>query len=169
MQVARTVFEYDFDLSGAGTTNQEFNLDDLSHAGQLLFILKVTAAATDATDTVDVRIQDRGPDGIWTTRARFKAITGDLSPSTTAPEVLRLALEQSGPLSSAEEAYEPSGSAGGSSPTVIGDGVVINGPFPPLYRTSAGRGASWRAQFVVAETNAAAFTGTLYAIAKTEL
>lgn len=172
MQATRTIFEYDFSFVAATSgTAVEFDPHDLSRAKQLQLVLKVTTADTDAGDTLDVKIQSRNQAGVWNTRYRFKAITGDLSPSANSPELLHGVLESFGPLRSDEESFEPSGSAGASEPTVIGDGVAINGPFPPLYRTAAGRQATWRAMFVVTDagTQNASFAGTLYVAAVTEL
>lgn len=170
MRVTRPIFEYPFSLVAAGTTNQEFSVADLSHAYGLTMILVLTAADTEAGDTLDVKIQDRWLDGLWNTRMRFKLATGDMSPTALTPETIRLVLQNGIALAQEEQAREPSGSLGASEPVVLGDGIVVNGPFPPVYRTAAGRGASWRAQLVATESGAANinFAGTLYGMVTSE-
>jgi hypothetical protein len=120
---------------------------DLSRAKMLKFNLKVTAAATGATDILDVKVQDTADGVTWNTRVRFNGVAGNQAASVTVPFVQEAALESVIPLQSPEKVYITSGSAGG---TELAAGVVMNGPFNPPYRegvTTGTRKSSWRVVF----------------------
>jgi hypothetical protein len=133
---------------------------DLSSADSLTLRAKITKAAEDAADTLNIRLQE-SPDGgvTWNTRARLAEITGDMSPSTSAPETREAMVQQFGALADAEEALEPSGSAGG---TDLSAGTVRNGHLSPPSRTGGVRTSAWRLQVVVVDADDdAEFEGTL--------
>lgn len=158
----RKVGEYAFNTGPGGQTlNQELAPLDLSHADLISVDLVVTKADTDVADTLNVYLQDRRTGGTWNDRAALTTITGDLSPSVTAPEVYNANIQKFGTLSDDEEESELSGSAGASRLTA---GTVRNGPFPGLYRVAGydGPRASWRIQLVVVDAdNDADFEGTV--------
>lgn len=157
----RRVVRYPISLSGAGTTN--LNLDPMSYSRAVSLVgeIIITSAATAAGDTLTVRLQET-PDGVqWDTRWCHTAQVGNSGASTTAPESERVVLQCDVPLQTAERLYEPTGSAGG---TDLSAGTVRNGPLLGRRRAATAPGgglsASHRLQFVVAQTSAAAFTGT---------
>lgn len=142
---------------------------NLSWAKALICDLKITVANTDATDTLDVYIEETVDNVTWNQRGRFEQITGDMSPTTTAPEVRRLVISALPPLDTTEESYETTGSTGGTS---LSAGTVRNGPFLPPYRGDASNApqASYRARLVVTDAdNNADFEGTLTVFAVSEL
>ena len=140
---------------------------DLSTFRRLRGYVKCTKADTAAGDKLIIRLQET-LDGItWNDRAVVAAITGDQSPSVTAPETREFTLVANEPLSADEEMLEPSGSAGG---TALAEGEVRNGPFAPPYRVSTatptqnpGRYAAWRffLDFTDVTTDDADFEGTI--------
>ena len=151
MLKSRKVFSYDFNTgAGAQTITQEIELD-LSLCKCLLVELKVTKADTDAGDTLDVELQDTTDRVAWHRRIRFTAVTGDLSPSATAPIYRRATINQVIDLAATEEVYTPDGSAGA---TALIAGTVINGPFPGKV-ASAGVGVlnSWRVSLTVVDAD----------------
>ena len=170
---SRRIHRDDFTLGpGSSTSFVSLNPVDLSHARELLVEIKVTTADTDAIDTLDVRLQDCSditfaqlPTGTagWNDRARAQAFTGDMSPTTAAPEYYRLSVQQLVDIAATEEAYEPSGSAGASALTA---GSVLNGPFPGTLRGALGvkeatRIPNWRIRYQVVDAdNDASFIGT---------
>jgi len=138
------------------TTN--FDALDLSRLRSLQAQLSVSAAASSASDTLDVKIQDT-LDGTWGSRLRFLAVAGNQSASAGTPYVQRYTIENAVDLQSGERGYVPSGSASGSD---LAAGTVLNGPFPPRYRTALGPQPAWRV--VAVQTNAsgtALFTATV--------
>ena len=153
----RKVYEYDFSLSGAGTTNVELPAIDLSQMDELELEIVLATAATDAGDTLNVYLQSRGPAGIWDDRIAVAQFLG----TATDAEVRKYAVQAFGTFADTEEASEPTGSAGASHMTA---GTVKNGPFPPLYRNKGvGTETSWRLVFDVVDADAdSAFTGTVY-------
>src|SRR6185436_8425197 len=162
----RSVFEYTFSLSGAGTTNVELDPIDLSRARAIRCYLKITAAATAAGDTLAVRFQETKDGIVWDTRARHTAQVGNSAASATAPETETLVILCRGyPQQSSERVWEESGSGGG---TDLSAGTTRNGPMVPRRRSALGtaaqpRGgllASHRVQFVTVQTGTVAYTGT---------
>jgi hypothetical protein len=145
---------------GNSVSYVSLNPVDLSHARELLVEIKVTTANTDAGDSLDVRLQDcsdllaaQNPTAVpgWNDRARSQPFTGDMSPTTTAPEYYRMSIQQLVDIAATEEAYEPSGSLGGSAIPV---GSVINGPFPGTLRGRLGvkeatRIPNWRIRYEI--------------------
>ena len=157
------IMDYAFSLaaSGTATTNVLLPLLDLSHSHSLLMEFEVTSAATAASDTLEVKLQETSNGTNFNTRARSNTVAGNATVSAAAPKIERLTVEQNGPLMSTEERYEPSGSAGASEPTA---GTVINGPFPGKYRTTAtGWTPNWRISLVKTDGGGsdAAFAGTV--------
>lgn len=130
---------------------------DLSRARSLKLNLTVTAAASAANDTLDVKFQDT-IDGItWNTRARFAAVAGNQSVATQY--VRELVITQDVKLNSGEREYQTSGSQGG---TELPAGTVMDGTFYPPYRDATGRHANWRVVFTVTNNSGtASFTATL--------
>lgn len=162
----RLVHKYAFNTStliGLGSGSAQVNLDalDLSRFDELELEVVVNPPAVDADDTLTIYLQSRGRSGVWDDRIATATFTGD-QPGT---EVRKYAVQQFGTFADAEEASEPTGSAGGSRLTA---GTVKNGSFPPPYRTKgAGGGTStaWRLDFVQVDgagTDDATFTGTVY-------
>jgi hypothetical protein len=120
---------------------------DLSRANMLKFKLNVTAAATGATDFLDVKVQDTTDGVTWNTRVRFNLVAGNQAASVAAPFVQEAVLESVIPLQSPEKVFIDSGSVGG---TELNAGVVMNGPFNPPYRetvTTGTRLSAWRVVF----------------------
>jgi hypothetical protein len=160
---SRRVCKYTLD-TGPGSQTILVNLDvDMARGFAILGELLVTKSVTDAIDTLDVRLQScnsaDAANPVWNTRARFAQILGNMTTSASAPEIRDIALQKFGTLSDGEEAYEPSGSAGGSD---LAAGSVLNGPFPGPRRTSAGRQPSWRLKIDVVDADADAdFEGAI--------
>lgn len=150
---SRNVFDYAFGPLTADTT-VSMNPYDLSHAEALVCELIVSAAATAAGDILDVRIQNTFDGTYWNTVIRFDAILGNV----TEPEIRRATVNQVVDLASTEEQYETTDSTGA---TDISAGTVRNGPFPPPYKTAAGRQPNWRVFFDITSASAPSFTGTL--------
>lgn len=149
-----------------GTGNQTINteLDPLDLAGydQIRATLSVKKAVTDAVDTLDVYIQSLAQDGVtWNDRGHFGQITGADTPAAATPEVRFLNILARIPLEATEEAYESSGSVGG---TRLAAGTVRNGPFPDKFYSGGKWKANWRVQVVVAgDANADAdFEGSVW-------
>lgn len=159
MAVGYTIVAFDTGV-GSQTLNYELGQLNLGNADWMKATVKLTKADTDAGDTCDIYLQDRGPAGIWNDRIHFTQLLGTLSPTSNAPEVLEATLQQAGTLSDDEEESEPSGSAGASRLTA---GTVRNGPFPGQYYANGVRGASWRVQVVVVDAdNDADFEGSVF-------
>lgn len=161
MGVGRTTIPFD---TGAGTQNLNYPLGKLALDGcdWIRATLELTKADTDAADTMDVFLQERGPVGVWDDRIHFSQVIGTLSPSASVPETLKAALQQAGTLSDTEEQNEPSGSAGASHITA---GTVVNGPFPGSFydATTRQRDASWRIRIEVVDSdNDADFEGNVH-------
>lgn len=142
----RKIFSYSVD-TGAGSATTNVNLDafDLSGASALILRGSMSKTDTDAGDTLAITLQSTFDALTWTDRARLGNFTGDMSAAATTPEVLVAVVHQGDAIDSTEEAYEPSGSLGGSA---IAAGSVLNGPFPGLLRTALGRQPSWRVNIV---------------------
>jgi hypothetical protein len=130
------VLEYTIN-TGVGTQSitQTFDKFDLSYCDALLCKLYITKAAEDAGDTFDVYVEERTNEVTWNQRGRFERITGDMSPSTTAPEERTLVISAKVNLDTAEESYEDTGSTGGTS---LAAGTVRNGPFAGKLFSSSG-------------------------------
>jgi hypothetical protein len=150
MNGGRTILDVTLPATSTGTgTKLTTVLDpmDLSRCREIELELIVTAAATGATDLLDVELQDtRDGQLTWNTRAHAQVL-GNQSASATAPYVYRMNLTSAIPLQSPEKGYVETGSAGG---TDIPPGVVVNGPFPPPWRkgvTTGTRLSSWRLIF----------------------
>lgn len=144
-----TIGPITFDTGAGGQTiTTELPLLNLGRAETIALVLKVTKADTDANDTLDVYFDETFDRVTWDNRGRFQQITGDMSPSATAPEVRKLVISSRIALDATEESYETSGSAGGSD---LAAGTVRNGPFAPIFRNTAGIAASHRLRFVVAD------------------
>ena len=171
--VSREIHRSTFDTgAGSQTINVELAPLDLSHARELLLDLTVTKADLDFADNLDVKFQDTIDRLKWHTRARFPLITGELTPSASAPIYRRLALQQIVDLAATEESYTPSGSIENVEPA---SGSVINGPFPGIFRGQVGnaqgvfRQPSWRFSIVVTDSDSdGVFEGTLRVFAVTE-
>lgn len=135
--------------TGTGTKQTTvFDPLDLSRARQLEATLKVTAAATGASDVLDVHIQDTDDGTNWNDRIRFAAVAGNAS----VPTIQRAVLTNSIALQSSEKDYTESTST-------LAAGVVINGPFPPPVRTgvtTGTRASSWRAVFIQTDVSGTA-------------
>lgn len=129
---------------------------DLSRCREIELELIVTAAATGATDLLDVELQDtRDGQLTWNTRAHAQVL-GNQSASATAPYVYRMALTSAIALQSPEKGYVETGSAGGSA---IAAGTVVNGPFPPPWRkgvTTGTRLSAWRVLFTQTDVSTTA-------------
>lgn len=150
---------------GVGTNSSTTNFDshDLSHAQALLCELSLSTIATDAGDSLDVKIQDT-VDGVnWNTRVRFPLVAGNAA----APRAYRMVVEQAVAIAQAEQSYLDTGSTGG---TEIASGSVVNGTFPGVRRISgtvppgqSNRTNSWRAVYARTDagTQNANFIGTL--------
>lgn len=139
------------------------NLDalDLSRLKCLELELAVTAAASTASDTLDVKIQDtRNAGTTWNTRGRFTAVLGNQTASATTPYARHMVISSAVDLQSGEREYLATGSQGG---TELAAGTVLNGLFPPRWRDALGAHAAWRV--IAIQTNAsgsALFTATVY-------
>jgi len=136
--------------AGSQTLNTEVGPLDLSYPDVLKWILKVTKAAEDAGDTLNVYIQSRGRDGVWHDRVSFTQILGSASPAAATPEILEAVLQKMGSFSDDEEESEPSGSTGASRLTT---GTVRNGPFPGKYYENGARASAWRVQAVIVDAD----------------
>ena len=141
--------------NGTGTKQTTvFDPLDLSRGRQLEATLKVTAAASGASDVLDVRIQDTDDGVVWNDRIRFLAVAGNQAVSPAY--IQRAVLTNSIPLQSSEKDYIESGASGGSA---IAAGTVVNGPFPPPVRagvTTTTRTSSWRAVFIQTDVSGTA-------------
>jgi hypothetical protein len=146
--------------AGAQPLNRPLAKLDLSQADSITLRATITKAAEDAADTLNIRLQESWDGGVtWHTRIRLAEFTGDMSPSTSAPEVREGVAQQFGALADAEEALEPSGSAGG---TDLSAGTVRNGHFAPAYRVGGVRAATHRLQVVVVDGDSDGdFEGTI--------
>lgn len=123
--------------TGAGSQTINVNCEhDLSRARAVILDIELTAADTDAGDTLNIRFQESLNGGTtWNTRARSIQFLGTLSPSASAPETYRLVMAADPPLITTDAAYEPGGSAGA---TEILAEAVVNGPFARINRPAAG-------------------------------
>lgn len=153
----RRIFKYSFNIAASSaTTTVNLNPDDLSTAKSLTWEISFSTIDTDAGDTLNVKLQDTNDGTTWNTRARFPQFTGNQSPT----EVWRQHILNSIPITTDDSSQEPTGSAGA---TELLAGLVLNGPFPGLLRTTAGgRLPSWRVQFVAVDADSdASWIGTL--------
>lgn len=140
---------------GTGTAEDTVEMPafDWSRRQYLQMVVELEAAGVDAGDILEVYLEERAQDGKWNQRIRSEDFLGTLSPSASAPEVRRYTIVQDETLSGMEEAQEPTGSAGASSLTA---GTVVNGPFPPRYRSAgAGTLTAWRVRFSQTNTSTA--------------
>lgn len=163
MLMSRDIFKYTF-TALTTTTTVDLNKDDLSHARELLLELQVAAAATEVGDILACRLENTFDGSKYDTVVNFATVLGNDS----MPQIRRANLQQFGDLMSTEEEHKTSGSTGGSQPTA---GSVVNGPFPPVLRTAAGRQAAWRVVFTITDAGTvnASFTGTLKITAVSEV
>lgn len=138
---------------GVQTTNTLLDELDLAGCSQIRGTLSVTKALTEGDDLLDVYIQSLAEDGItWNDRAHFGQITGGDSPTVTAPEVRFVNITARIAIEATEEAYESSGSLGG---TRLPAGTVRNGPFPDKLYSGGLWVANWRIQVVVVDPTGA--------------
>lgn len=116
---------------------------NLSEIYQIQAELTVTKADTDVGDTLDVRLQFTKDNVIWHTYGRFKQVTGDMNPSTTAPRVYVIVLTNRVYMKSTEESHAPTGGQGASD---LAEDSVRNVPFPqpPYDPILKRRVAPWR-------------------------
>jgi hypothetical protein len=169
MLTNRNVLKYDLSIStGTQTLVPDTGVLDLSPARALTLEAIITTANTDASDTLDIRLQDTSDGVTWNTRIRLLQMIGTLSPSATAPEYQRSVVSADVLLTTPEENYEPTGSV---SATDLTAGTVRNGPFVPPLRTSAGRQPSHRIQIIATEGGASnqSWIGKVYLSALTEM
>ena len=109
---------------------------------------KLTDNASGTAPTLNVRLQCRGPENVWTDRLALAQFGSDSSGEDHIGVVNEWVT-----LGATEYSYEPSGSSGSR----LSAGGVINGPFPPPYWASVTRslytdivpGHQWRLDFVV--------------------
>lgn len=156
-----TLLNYAFDTgAGSGSQTITVNLDpfDLSRVLWLDIVLSLTTLDTDAGDTLDVFLEETLDGSTWDQRWHSHQFTGDMSPT----EVRRYRISAQNTLDSSDEAYETTGSAGGSN---LPAGSVRNGPLAPrLPGTSAPfrSRTTHRVRLVVVDTGSdARFAGTL--------
>jgi len=169
MYANKNVVRYDL---ATGAATQTLNLEipmDLSHARALTLEVIITEAITDASDTLDIRLQDTYDGVTWNTRIRMLQMIGTLSPSATAPEYQRSVVSADVLLTTPEENYECTGSVGATDLTA---GTVRNGPFAPMRRTSGvnGRQPAHRIQVISTEGGAsnANWAGRIFLSALTQ-
>lgn len=147
------LFQYTFDTgTGTKTITQDLDKFDLSLAKALICRLFVTKADTDAGDILDVYIEERSNIVSWDPRGRFAQVLGDLSPSVSAPEELKLVISADVNLDTTEEAYEPSSPLG---PALLLPGTVRNGPFAGKLYSGGLRVATHRVRLEVTEASTA--------------
>jgi hypothetical protein len=116
-----------FDTGASGqTVTLTYDPIDLTGMRSIVGYLNVTKADTDAVDTLDGVFQFTRDGSIWHSVAAWPQITGDMSPSSTAPEV-RQFIAQNVPTELTGASYEPTGSTGA---TALIAGSVRNQPFP---------------------------------------
>lgn len=131
--MTRNIFSYTL-ASGAGSQTILSTIDhDLSRAEALRLRLNLTAAATDAGDTLNIRLQEYNG-FVWNTRARFPQYLGTATVSASAPESYEMTIPAQESISNSDKGYEPSGSAGA---TEILAGQVIPGPFQSWWFNAA--------------------------------
>jgi hypothetical protein len=134
---------------------------DLSRCRMLELEVIITAAATTASDLLDVELQDTKNNVSWNTRAHAQVL-GNQAASVAAPYMYRMVLTSAIVLQSPEKGYVETGSPGG---TDIPVGTVVNGPFPPPNRegvTTGTRKSSFRIIFKQTDVSTtASFTGTV--------
>ena len=139
--------------AGGQTINTNFPVLDLAGYSQIRGTLSLTKALTEADDTLDVYLQSLAEDKItWNDRAHFGQITGADSPTATAPEVRFVNVQACVALEATEEAYEATGSLGGSR---LPAGSVRNGPFPDKLYQGGLWIPNWRVQIVVVDPTGA--------------
>lgn len=161
-QVSRQIANIPLDISTAGTVNTLLDPLDLSHAKAVTLVLRMSTAATDAGDTLDVKLQTTFDDptsagAVWDTRIYPLQVTGITDVTNTYTQVFNLS--QDVDLTTAERGYVATGSTGGAELT---PGTVRDGMFPPRYRNAQGPQANWRLQTVTVDAGTANvhFVGT---------
>lgn len=173
---ARLIADIAIGPTANGTATTLFLLDplDLSRARGIKGHLVVTAAASGASDTLDVELQDTLDGVTWNTRARFFRTLGTQSASATAPFVQEFNLEANVDLQSPEKVYVTTGSvvaAGlGAGGVDIPEGTVVDGVFPMSRRkgdTTQQWQTAWRVRVVQTDVStSASFTAELMLLAQ---
>lgn len=147
--------------SGAQDTTTNFDKFDLSWCEAIDIWVSLTTADTDAGDTFDIYLQETMDGVTWDERWHSHQFTGNMTASSTAPEVRRYRIFAD-TTDAPDEIYETSGSAGGSS---LSAGSVRHGPFvPKLPSTSApfSGQVTHRLRFVTADADSnARFAGSI--------
>jgi hypothetical protein len=159
----RKIAEYPISVAAAGTTNQNLDAYDLSRVRAVVSELIITAAATDATDTLSVKFQETSDGVQFNTRIQHTLQVGNSAASATTPESERITLYTGAQgLDAADEIVEPTGS---KSAAALGAPGVRHGPLVGRRRGGTsyygGAVATHRIQLVAVQTNALAFTGIL--------
>lgn len=121
--------------TGVGTQEVVVSIPkaDLSCRKALRVEMTVTTANTDATDEMVAmvqfgRVDETGAAMVWDTYGLFDTVTGDQSPTSSAPYKQALVIQNRLFLESSEEAYQPTSSTSGGDP--LAEGSVRNGWFP---------------------------------------
>lgn len=123
---------------------------DLSWKRQILGVLTVTKADTDAADTFDAYLEFSRDGSIWNQVAEWDQILGTASPSATAPEIRNIVVQQGIALDPNEEANEPTGSAGAAS---LVPGSVRQVSFPGKIYSGGAVISAMRVRLVVVDAN----------------